>query len=554
MLQRSTRPREHEATRDIEMKIDLASRIPDGWLGTWGSLYAQAIGVSQGTLFNDDIRTKNTSDYACPGNGTCHGTVPGAGLDFVFKYDDSERINILDPSSSNATVFNINLTMGTDFGEPMLYLDTQFISEVTEDCIVTLRKETYYIVPATIHYPITIRNGLVKPNFTQVIENNQVISNYTSPADIKPKNVSDPIGPLMGLRDALGPIYNAQALRGLDKPTAYRFVSGNDFWADMFLKMDVVPGSTYPENVIKKCSLMFYSPTQYILRQMLSYTFRAAQQVALERDDEEQYKQDFVAVHTYSELWYITDFRWLAASAATMLIGLMAASSLLWGWWRLDRYVTLSPLETAKALGAPVLASKGPEQEADSIVEEAGHETVALDGDELLWSGSLYTTGARAGGSLRAKSSKGTDKSAVLEDAEAHASSSPPRRRTSRRRGVRSLNAADPIRMTRSFEHDPGYTTRRPYEDEEEMDIGQYGRPWAGSEQAADHVPLIQMLSNIAAPDMAPRMDPRPPVHPVGSVSPVGDRGKRRRSSLPRGTSLPRIDERNTSTAEGPGG
>jgi hypothetical protein len=54
---------------------------------------------------------------------------------------------------------------------------------------------------------------------------------------------------------------------------------------------------------------------------------------------------------------YNAEYAALWAAIGSMLIGLLASTSLLWGFWQLDREVSLSAVETARALAKTVLES-----------------------------------------------------------------------------------------------------------------------------------------------------------------------------------------------------
>lgn len=548
MLQQSTQPELHEATRDISLSIDIATEIPDGWFTLGGASESNRISASQAAFFGKDITTGSATHHLCPNNGTCLALVKAAGLN-LWNTTRSTTLNLLDPANLNETMFSIDLSINSDFGVPILFLETQFVSSVDDNCIATVTVETYGMIPATVQYPITIQSNQIIPDILGVIEGPVVISNSS--------NANGTSSALQGLLDALRPIYATKSILDLPKegkPARYTSAVGQDlnsFYTDIFATGGVVPGSKYPENFVKYCPLLWESPTKYVMGQILSYMFRAAQAVAEQRKDVQD-RQDLVASYTVEELWHVTSYKWLAASVAVMVSGMVAALSLSWGWWQLDRYVTLSPLETSKAFGAPILAQAGAEQEINPILRAVGHELVAYDDNELIWAGNIYTSGV--GGSLRTspRPSRSSDDPGVMDVSPAEPSENDlPERR--HRKTARSLNEADPIRMTRTFEHDRGYTTRAPYQDEEELDIGQYGRPWA-NDQVNNNVSLIQMLSNIAAPgnNSPNKVVPQQPpiISPTSMQLRSLEQRKRPRRASMRG-SLPIIEERNTPTPDG---
>ncbi|KAK7186848.1 hypothetical protein PSPO01_06977 [Paraphaeosphaeria sporulosa] len=548
MLQQATRPELHEATRDVTLNMDIASEIPDGWFNLEGVFQSNGISTSQAVFFGDDLTTSNATNPLCPKNGICRGLVKAAGLN-LWNTTRSTTLNLLDPANLNETLFSIDLSINSDFGVPILFLESRFVSAVDDNCIATVTVETYGMIPAIMQYPINIQDNRIIPDIVGVIEGPVVISNSS--------NANGTSSALRGLLDALRPIYATKSILDLPKerkPARYAPSVGKDlnaFYADIFANIGVVPGSKYPENVVKYCPLLWESPTKYVMGRILTYTFRAARAVAKQRKDRQD-RQHLIMTYTGEELWYVTNFNWLAASVAVMVLGMVAALSLSWGWWQLDRYVTLSPLETGKALGAPILAQAGAEQEIKPILRVVGHDLVAYDDNELIWAGSIYTSGV--GGSLRTspRPSRSSDDAGRLDVTLPEPSENELSARR-HKRTIRTLNEADPIRVSRVFEHDRGHTTRAPYQDEDEMDIGQYGRPWA-YDQVNDNVPLIQMLSSIAAPGNNSRQERTPQQPSVPSptsmqLRALDQRKKPRRAS--RRSSLPSIEERDTPTPEG---
>lgn len=57
-----------------------------------------------------------------------------------------------------------------------------------------------------------------------------------------------------------------------------------------------------------------------------------------------------------------------------------------WGWWRLGRQVSMSPLEIARAFNAPILQDADPNATGDDLKRELGHKSVcfALKDNQLM--------------------------------------------------------------------------------------------------------------------------------------------------------------------------
>ena len=72
----------------------------------------------------------------------------------------------------------------------------------------------------------------------------------------------------------------------------------------------------------------------------------------------------------YPTLLFHSDYRFLGAALAVMFVAFMALTALLWGWWDLERSVSLSPLETAKAFDAPLMKRAGQNSTVEEMIKE----------------------------------------------------------------------------------------------------------------------------------------------------------------------------------------
>lgn len=67
--------------------------------------------------------------------------------------------------------------------------------------------------------------------------------------------------------------------------------------------------------------------------------------------------QDTIATVTSSFNAYQTDLSWLVSGCAIIALVCIIVAPMYWGWWSLERRLTLNPFETAKAFDAPLLRS-----------------------------------------------------------------------------------------------------------------------------------------------------------------------------------------------------
>ncbi|KAF2268352.1 hypothetical protein CC78DRAFT_21635 [Lojkania enalia] len=561
LMQRSTKPRNLSITSRVPMDIHLAREIPDGYFGRGDRLSSRGINKVQGTILANGIATSEEDGYFCAGNGTCEGLVQAAGINFGCALVN-ETIDMLDPNSENATIFSLSLAMDYSRELPMLILNSQYLSDISENCTGTLTTDTCGIIPATVWYPIEISNRSLTLDYLSLVRNLSIVSNYTSAADARTDDPDAPMGPLKGIAEGLGLIFIGDA--SLDRNNnSIGYLSYYSQWPRLYQDTSFnFEDSPWPQSVIDNCPLRFNSPTDDILAAIFDYTFRAA---LGEAGREEQYKQSFSAVFRGTELRHFTDFKLLAITVGVMILGTAAALSLLWGCWQLDRFVTLSPLETGKAFGAPILMIAGPEQEADSIVKEIGHERVAHDGDELVWNGTVYATGRFESSGMSSTRSRmalsGDTDDGSFGTAEGGGSF------RSHRRGMSSVSSIGSAGRSPSFEHSLGVSTKRWQDGDEEGDIAYRPRPRSksGSEDRIPMLPITSPPGSSGYPQLPPiprsgslRVEPLLPSPRGGggyraeplSPSPRGRRGSASAQGAAGKRPLSAIEEHNSSPEE----
>jgi len=396
LLQRSTGVKTQDVSRDIDIKMAVAQTIPDGLLGDQNHINTHGLGIEQMWFLNGTITADERDGYFCPGNGTCSGRVPAAGINYGCG-NETQEIDLLDSGSIDQTVFEITTNMRHDYEVPMLFLTMRYISAVSSSCRATVTTETCNIVPATVMFPVVIKEKIIEVDYRELLGPRVIVSNYTSAGDKQTADNTTGAGPLRSLFNGLGPIFQSHAI--LSGPRTYNSdletPNNNLVWADIFYNpqyRDISPQTPL------ECSIAWVSPSSFILASISEVLFRAAYLFPGPNGtaDANVEPQIFTATFNGTEIWYDSDLRTLGAAILIMLLGVFSVILLLWGWWDLDHHVTLSPLETGKAFGAPILLSAGPEKEALGIVARIGHERVAHDGEELIWNGTVYTnTNAR---------------------------------------------------------------------------------------------------------------------------------------------------------------
>ncbi|KAK0702779.1 hypothetical protein B0H67DRAFT_558390 [Lasiosphaeris hirsuta] len=364
LLQRSTdqiiQPRE---TLEL-LFMDLASHIPDGWLGSMeGGVsirFRHGITQVQQNFRNDTILTRNDDGYVCP--SSCQGVVKGAGLS--HRCSSSTRfINLATNATDGQTVFAINTTTlinGIPFqfdpNDPAPFnpsdrmtfrLLVLHISDVTNDCNSTITVDVCDIDTAVVEYPIMIQNNTVSLQ-QEKLTNMNVISNSWSSSDLPTAPDGSKAGMLISLLNTINNTYSTNTTK-LFKPGSNTTVYGGD-GGDLADKFFLPESRHYVEgSPTGRCALTWDSPTEYLLRQMHMFVFRSALRVGNGTET-----QHFVAHRATVVSAFKKDRRYLGAAMGTTFCSVAFAAALMRGWWRLPRPVTLSPVETAGMLQGAV--------------------------------------------------------------------------------------------------------------------------------------------------------------------------------------------------------
>jgi hypothetical protein len=175
-------------------------------------------------------------------------------------------------------------------------------------------------------------------------------------------------GPLQGLYNWFGFYFFDNAVIG---------AAGNHFIyddgtqiADLFYDAQV---TIYDNASSVYCSLQWFSPTEWVLNSLNQFMFRSALSSSNSSD-----VQSFTVQRTNPTLVYHSDHRYLVAALVFSLVALVAVLFLLWGYWEIGRYVSLSPIETAKAFQAQIMQDVQ-EVSIDGILKEVGKLSVRFD-------------------------------------------------------------------------------------------------------------------------------------------------------------------------------
>jgi hypothetical protein len=86
--------------------------------------------------------------------------------------------------------------------------------------------------------------------------------------------------------------------------------------------------------------------------------------------------QEVEVAMTFNETVYEAQPQWLAGAFTVIVMACLSIIPTYWGWWRLGRPVSMSPLEVAKAFDAPLMQQADPNGTVDDHLKKFGDTQV----------------------------------------------------------------------------------------------------------------------------------------------------------------------------------
>lgn len=123
------------------------------------------------------------------------------------------------------------------------------------------------------------------------------------------------------------------------------------------------------------CSIYSKDPSQDLLQAIRDLMFRTAIAAANETANRSD-RQTVRAQQTSSESAYESHYLFLGLATLFTALAWLAKLPIFIGWWSVGRKTSMSPIETAKAFGAPMLEIADPNATADMLLKEVGDRAV----------------------------------------------------------------------------------------------------------------------------------------------------------------------------------
>jgi hypothetical protein len=394
LVQRASTVIAKTISSNLQIHIPIAEQLPRGFTGVvWEPdllSLDQNLALHQ-VIKNDRLRVPINSIAAAAAGckGLCRGTVRAAGLvtecsSTVYNYDFSKSTE-----ANPGLAFLVNYTVDNlDASRPPQINLTVMSTKMGADCSGEILSRHCSIRSATVSYPIEITDStitLLRMNGTQV----NIDPTYYDNGDFN-ATAGEGAGTLGGVADTLLNFYNSNATiflyntgdRTYSYVTDWEGLVAFDYFDLSSIDPDN-PRASFNDSAPLTCQLSSWQdPTDNILDDLRSIMFRAALYVSESKDTHLiamdgrygptniSYAQPFVALQERQLLAFHTDYGYLVGAVLLMFAAIAAIAPTLWGWWRLGRPVTMSPVEIAMAFQAPCMTDAQSFPLSNAVAEE----------------------------------------------------------------------------------------------------------------------------------------------------------------------------------------
>jgi hypothetical protein len=256
-------------------------------------------------------------------------------------------------------------------GITYLQATSRYISSVDNTCTGTLVTETCDFRLSINTYPIMYQNNNLTLNSTTPI----LVQESSTDDDLPNASFGSPVGLLSGL-NGFADIYlasNGTIFHDIDNlgQETYIALPSNSVSASFLnLTEQFSPGGL-------PCQFQWVSPTDYIKEALNEVAFNAALIAGYEKHLSDL--KTFIALRTQPMVVYVSDFGYLGAAMFIHALAIFTVILTLYGFWQIGHETTLSPLQTGRALGSPILADgeeAGAGENLTKLITEVGKKEV----------------------------------------------------------------------------------------------------------------------------------------------------------------------------------
>ncbi|KAF1848809.1 uncharacterized protein K460DRAFT_304299 [Cucurbitaria berberidis CBS 394.84] len=372
LLQRSITPVLKNFTYEYEETLmGLNKIITDGWVGRVDNTApAKLLGDGKlDRLLQDWHMNRSTTTYVGCSDGNCSGSIAAAGIYVEHVSSEVNWVDLTAPENANATLFSISFNRSLDAtGSPVLLMTHSYMSYADNKCNSSINVEKRTFRTAVVKYDVVSQHNNLRLNRTHWP---QMLSNVSSPGDL-PAQDNTPAGPLAAL-EYFGYYY----LMSFGYSTGRSEDGGYDVEPALGTLVNVYWDAEFDKWENDSCPRRWKNATEDLIWNLHEVMFWIAWYSTTGNKSSEYpiWKQ------TVAQLAYNAELITLWLASGMMLLCLFAILSLFWGFWELDREVSLSPIETGRALAETILSRPEgtAEMDAKELIEAIGDKKVKLD-------------------------------------------------------------------------------------------------------------------------------------------------------------------------------
>ncbi len=376
LLQRASTVTFRSISEHVTLSIPIAKELPDGYTGMISGRQQQpSLLMLNFTPTVQDYTNRvpvNLTNTGC--DGTCSAIVKGSGFAVncsknsvpfsLIPLSDTGPNGGFDPQQpvvTNGTKIFLSW-LGWHFGKPGdISLNVQY--KETPDCDGALTIRNCSLRAATVGYSV-------------ILDSNKSIINLAPETTIWDDQV-------IKISDVLlnGGTSGPSTLGGMWLALSNRFTSNaNARFAAAVGYEILLTGSTAAEyaqpsandlSAANSCTLKFGNPLDDMLASARELMFRTAIAAANSSD-----LQTVSAVQTGQQAVYESHSLYLGLAVLVTALGIIFVAPTFHGYWTLGKTVSMSPIETAKALNAPMLSSIDSNADANTLLREVGDRPI----------------------------------------------------------------------------------------------------------------------------------------------------------------------------------
>ena len=391
LLQRAIRTSPGQFQQGTDLSVDIAPSLPDGFTGYLSGRGNEPALLSPGfiTVVNSATNQTGINVTSTGCTGKCTANLPGAG--FAINCSASTTPFNLTPiapapgqefNTSQEAVMNGTQAFGSyiqwNYGSPgVIHLNIQY--KDTQACDGQLQIRNCTLQAATVEYPVLVNGNQstieLAPASTMFDDN---VLNMTDVA-LRDNAGSTTLG---GFYKALSDTYNSVANLRFVGAVGYELITIGAT-VNRYAVLNITNSDDPDDGPYNSCTLAFTDPSNDIISKVRDMIFRTAVKAANGSNTQTVRAQEMIM-----EPIYESHYPYLGLAILCTALGWLATVPTFRGWWNMGRTVSMSPIETAKAFGAPILAGADSNGDAGVLMKEIGdrgvrYGAVAASGSEV---------------------------------------------------------------------------------------------------------------------------------------------------------------------------